>query len=193
MFEGIGQKQFFAAKVVDEEPDDQAGDGVDEADGGSLDVFVDIDGAGMEMNVLIKPEKVEDVGEKHDDKGREEGIAESGLQNRDGHQNVVLAVVAIRGGGGKSQTDIDQDRDGSEMDEAFIGPVFASEEPTEQKNMPNETGAHDGKKERGDRAPDTGEKFIGKNERNDDNEIEDAEDELLKTRVLEVRGRPLRE
>ena len=45
--------------------------------------------------------------------------------------------------------------------------------------MADKTTTHQKEKEGSDRAPDIGEKFVGKNERDDDDEIKGAKDEFL--------------
>jgi len=104
-----------------------------------------------------------------------------------------LAIVTIGGGSGKSENDIDQNRDGGEIDESFVGPHLANEKPTKEREMAEKTGAHQGKEERSDRPPHGGERFVGNDERDDDKKIEEAEDEFLKARVLEIGDGPASE
>ena len=192
MFEGISEKEFLAAKIVDENPDDDAGDGVDETDGGCFDVFIDVDGAGMQVDVLIKPEEVEEVREKDDGNRGKEGVAESGLEDGNGHQDVVLAIVAIGGRGSEGENGVNQDRNGGKSELGWGGTNLVNEEPAKEEQVPEESGAHEGEEEGSDRAPDAGEEFVGKDKEEDDEEIQRAEDEFLKTRVLQIGAVPER-
>lgn len=193
LVERIGEKELLAAKTVDEEPDNQTGDGVDEADGRGFDVLIHIDGTGMEMDVLIEPEEIEEISEKNDSESREERIAEGSLKNRDGHKNVKLAIVAIGGGSSEGENDVDEDGNRGEIDESLVGPCFVNEEPAQQREMAEKAGAHEGEEKRGDGSPDAGEQFVCGHEGNNDKEIKATKDEFLQARVLEVRNTPVSE
>jgi len=113
LVERIGEESLLAAEIVDEKPDNEASDSVDEADGGSFDVFVDVDGAGVQVDVLVEPEEIEEVRNEDDSEGGKEGVAESGLEDGDGHDDVILTVVTIGGGGGEGEKGTDEDGNGS--------------------------------------------------------------------------------
>ena len=181
LLEGIGEIEFLAAKMVDQQPDNQTSKSVDEGDGGGFDILIDFDSARMQMDVLVKPEEVKEVSDKNHGKGREKRIPERRLENRDGHENVVLAIVAIGSGSGNGKNDVDQNRDASEIGESFIRPVLTNEEPTKKYEMAEETRAHEREEEGCDGSPNGGKQFVGAEEADDNDEIEKTEDQLLES------------
>lgn len=120
LFERIGEEELLATKVVDKQPHDEPCDGVNEADGGGFDVFIDVSGAGVKVDVFVKPEEIQEISEEHDGECGNERIAEGGLEHGYGHEDVVLAVVAIGGGSSEGKYDVDEDRGGGDVDESAV-------------------------------------------------------------------------
>jgi len=184
LFERIGEEEFLAVKIVDENPDHETRNGVDEADGGGFNVLVDIDGARVQVKVLIEPEEIKEVSEEDDGESAKKRIAESRLEDGNGHQYVVLAVAAVGGGSGEGKGGADEDGDGGEAEERLLSTDFANEQPTKKNQITVETGTHDEEEERSNGPPNVGEESVGKDKGEDDEEVENAEDHFLQTGIL---------
>jgi len=186
LLKGISEKQFFSAKIVDQDPDHKSGDGVNKADGGSFDVFIDVDRAGMKMNILVEPEEIEEVCQEDDEQRGEEGITKRSLKNGDSHQDVILTVVAVGGRCGEGKDSADENRNGGDADERSLRPLLVDKDPTEQQEMTEKAGAHEGKQEEGDWSPNILEELVRNNQGENNEKIEETEDDFLKTRVLQI-------
>lgn len=146
----------------------------------------------MNAEVLKDPEKIQKVGDGHDQECATEGVTEGGLKDGDGHEDVILAVIAIGGGGSESDGGIDENGDGGDGVKRRSGSSGAAgPEPKDEGEVAGKTEEQGNAEEGGDRAPDFGEQEIGGQERDDDDEIESAKKQLLLTEGVRIVSAPV--
>ncbi len=114
LFEAVGKEEFLAVQILHEKPGDEAEDGIDEGDGTGFNVFVGLNDSAMEAEILKDPEEIQKVGKGHDQDGAAQGVVEGGLKDGEAHEDVILAVTAVGGGGSDGHHGIDEDGDGGD-------------------------------------------------------------------------------
>jgi hypothetical protein len=191
LLEAVGERELLATKAIDEEPDNDGGDRIDEGDCAGFDVLIDFNAASVQAGILPEPEEIQKIREKHDGESPAKRVVERSLKHRDAHEDVILAVVAIGGGGGKGEDGVKEDGDSREVDGGRIRTASAVLNPEEKKEIGGKAKEKRAEKKGSDGSPKTGEEIIGTEERDNDDEVEDAEDALLLTEDFRVREAPV--